>query len=62
MSRFDEQGRMHVRGKVFKLQFKIPNSDDLAFFCFKEDVEKVLRGNLPYVRIFADKEFQNASE
>jgi hypothetical protein len=62
MSNFEEQGRIYVRGKVLKLRFKIPNSTDLAFFCFKEDIQKLFDGSLVYVRVFADEEFQYASE
>jgi hypothetical protein len=55
MSKFEEHGRMFVRGKTVKLRFNIPESDDLAFFCMREDVERLLDNRLEYVRIFLDQ-------
>ena len=56
MYKFEEHGRMFHVGRVLKLRFKIPNSSDLSFFCFAEDIPKLLEGKLYYVRIFLDKE------
>jgi hypothetical protein len=55
MNRFEEHGRMFHVGRVLKLRFKIPNSSDLSFFCFAEDVEKLIKRDVYYVRIFLDK-------
>jgi len=62
MSKFEEHGRMFSSGRVVKLRFPIPNNDDLRFFAFKEDIEKLLDGELSYVRLFLDGEERSNEE
>lgn len=56
MSKFVEHGRMFRVGRVLKMRFKIPNSTDLNFFVFVEDVLSLIDKKFYYARIFLDKE------
>jgi len=50
---------MFSRGKVVKLRFPVPENEPMRFFAFKEDVERLLDGELEYVRLFLDSEVEN---
>ena len=53
--KFDPQGKIYVRGRVLKLEFDNGAHDPMRFFCFIDDVEKLLDGQRDDVVIYLDR-------
>jgi len=56
MSKFEKAGEMELRGKTAKLSLDAESGDPVKFFCFADDLQKLLDGKFQYVRIFRDGE------
>lgn len=54
MSKFLKAGEMELRGKTAKISLDAESGDPVRMFCFVEDLEKLLKGEFDYVRIFRD--------
>ena len=54
VSKFVPQGKIYARGRVLKIVFENGDHDPMMFFCFIEDVEKLLDGNVKDVLIYLD--------
>jgi hypothetical protein len=56
LPKYDRAGEMQrTEGKVLKLWLGDPE-DPVRFFCFVEDVERLLHGEYRYVSIYKDQE------
>ena len=55
MSKFVPQGKIYARGRVLKLVFENGGHDPMMFFCFIEDVEKLLGDKVKDVLIYLDR-------
>ena len=54
MSKLVKVGELEIRGRTAKLSLDAESGDPVRFFCFVEDLEKLLKGEFGYVRIFRD--------
>jgi hypothetical protein len=54
MSKFIPQGKILARGRVLKLVFENGAHDPMRFFCFVDDVDKLLSGQRDDVVIYLD--------
>jgi hypothetical protein len=55
LGKFEKAGEMSWTGKVLRIRLGDPE-DPVRFFCFLEDVEALLHGQLKYVKIYKDQE------
>jgi hypothetical protein len=55
LSKFDKAGEIERTGKVLRMWLG-DREDPVRFFCFLEDVEKLLHGEFTYVRIYKERE------
>lgn len=55
VSRFKRQGRVYVSGNVLKFEFDNGGHKPLRFFCFVDDVDKLLDGQRDDVVIYLDQ-------
>ena len=54
MSKFVPHGKIYARGRVLKLEFDNGGHDPMRFFCFIDDVEKLLDGQKGDITIYLD--------
>lgn len=54
MSKLVKVGELEIRGKTAKLSLDAESGDPVRVFCFVEDLEKLLKGEFEYVRLFRD--------
>ncbi len=54
LSKFEMAGEMEWVGKVLRIELG-DREDPVRFFCFVEDVEKLLHGEFTYVKIYKDE-------
>lgn len=54
--KYDPVGEISIRGKAAKIVLDGESGDPVRFFCFLDDLYKLLRGEHEYVRIFRDNE------
>lgn len=54
--KYDPVGEITIRGKAAKIVLDGESKDPVRFFCFVDDLYKLMREDLQYVRIFRDNE------
>ncbi len=54
--KYDPVGKLYLRGKAAKIEVAGESEYPMRFFCFVEDVLKLMRGDLQSVRIFRDSQ------
>ena len=52
--KYDPVGEISIRGRAAKIVLDGESKDPVRFFCFAEDLEKLLDGKFQYVKIFRD--------
>jgi len=52
--KYDPVGEISIRGRAAKIVLDPQGNDPVRFFCFAEDLEKLLDGKFSYVKVFRD--------
>ena len=52
--KYDPVGEILIRGRAAKIVLDPTSKDPVRFFCFVEDLEKLLDGKFQYVKVFRD--------
>jgi len=55
-SRFNSVGEIRIRGKAAKIVLDPQGKDPVRFFCFVEDLDKMLSDPSRYVRVYRDND------
>ena len=52
--KFEPIGEIIIRGKVAKIVLDAKSKDPVRFFCFLNDLEKLVDGKFTYAQVFRD--------
>jgi len=56
MAGLQKVGEIEIRGKTAKIVLDSESGDPVRFFCFLEDLQKLLKNEFDYVNVFRERD------
>lgn len=57
--KYSPVGEISIRGKAAKIILDVESKDPVKFFCFAEDLKKLVDGEFSYVKIYRDTDLSS---